>query len=137
LRLRERRIDTMTTRILIALGFVLFTCTSAFADDLCGPIESAALAGNNAEIDALIAKGASVNCQFSDGWTSLMHAVYGKKLDTVNHLLKSGADPNQVRKDGVTALQMAKAGQVLGMGDAEVKLYAAIEAALKASGATN
>lgn len=127
----------MTTRLLIALCFGILTATSAHAaDDLCGPIESAAYAGNNAEIDALIAKGANVNCQFSDGWTALMHAVYAKKLDTVNHLLKAGADVKQKRQDGVTALAMAKAGQILGMGSTEVKLFADIEAALRAGGAT-
>jgi hypothetical protein len=104
-------------------------------DDLCMKIESAALAGENGTIDALIVQGANVNCQFSDGWTSLMHAVYGKKIDTVRHLLSRGADPNQKRQDGVTALQMAKAGQILGMGSNEVQLYADIAAALKAGGA--
>ena len=107
----------------------------SLADDLCMKIETAALEGKNAEIDALIAQGANVNCQFSDGWTALMHAVYGKKLDTVKHLLNAGANPNLKRTDGVTALKMAKAGQVLGMGEGEVKLYADMETALLASGA--
>jgi ankyrin repeat protein len=117
-----------------ALAFAAAT-SAALADDLCMKIETAALEGKNAEIDALIAQGASVNCQFSDGWTALMHAVYGKKLDTVKHLLNVGANPNLTRTDGVTALKMAKAGQVLGMGEGEVKLYADIEAVLVASGA--
>lgn len=107
----------------------------AAADDLCMKIETAALQGENAQIDSLIAQGANVNCQFSDGWTSLMHAVYGKKVETVKHLLAKGADVKQKRTDGVTALAMAKAGQVLGMGSGEVKLYADIEAALRAGGA--
>ncbi|MBL9098674.1 MAG: ankyrin repeat domain-containing protein [Alphaproteobacteria bacterium] len=117
-----------------ALAFAAAT-SMVLADDLCMKIETAALEGKNAEIDTLVAQGASVNCQFSDGWTALMHAVYGKKLETVTHLLKAGANPNLARKDGVTALKMAKAGQVLGMGESEVKLYADIEAALVASGA--
>lgn len=120
--------------VLAAFAFAAIS-SAAVADELCMKIETAALEGKNAEIDALIAQGASVNCQFSDGWTALMHAVYGKKLETVKHLLKAGANPNLTRTDGVTALKMAKAGQVLGMGEGEVKLYADIEAALVASGA--
>jgi len=116
---------------------IAFAVPAFAADDLCYKIETAALQGENAEIDALIAKGANVNCQFDDGWTSLMHAVYGKKVDTVKHLLAKGADANQKRKDGVTALAMAKAGQIIGMGSGEVKLYADIEAALRAAGASD
>lgn len=125
----------MIRRTLFAVLAFTAATSAALADDLCMKIETAALEGKNAEIDALIAQGASVNCQFSDGWTALMHAVYGKKLETVKHLLKAGANPNLTRTDGVTALKMAKAGQVLGMGEGEVKLYADIEAALVASGA--
>jgi hypothetical protein len=118
-----------------AFAFAATAASAALADDLCMKIETAALEGKNAEIDTLIAQGANVNCQFSDGWTSLMHAVYGKKLETVRHLLKAGASSNQKRTDGVTALAMAKAGQVLAMGEAEAKIYADMEAALKAAGA--
>jgi hypothetical protein len=122
-------------RIAVAAASLLFAGVALAEEDLCMKIESAALAGDNAAIDTLIAEGANVNCQFSDGWTSLMHAVYGKKIETVRHLLNRGADPNQRRVDGVSALQMAKAGQILGMGAGEVKLYADIEAVLKAGGA--
>lgn len=125
----------MIRRTLFAAAAFAVATSGAIADDMCMKIETAALEGKNAEIDALIAQGASVNCQFSDGWTALMHAVYGKKLDTVKHLLKAGANPNLKRTDGVTALKMAKAGQVLGMGEGEVKLYADMETALLASGA--
>jgi len=114
-----------------------FLVVPAMADDLCLAIETAALQGENAKIDELIGKGANVNCQFEDGWTSLMHAVYGKKLDTVKHLLNRGADVTQKRKDGVGALAMAKAGQIIGMGSGEVKLYADIEATLRNAGATD
>ncbi len=125
----------MIRRTLFAAAAFAVATSGAVADDMCMKIETAALEGKNAEIDALIAQGASVNCQFSDGWTALMHAVYGKKLETVKHLLKAGANPNLTRTDGVTALKMAKAGQVLSMGEGEVKLYADMEAALLASGA--
>lgn len=120
--------------LVVAFGFGL-SATGALADDLCMQVETAALQGDNGKIDTLIAQGANVNCQFSDGWTALMHAVYGKKLETVEHLLKAGADPQQKRNDGVTALAMAEAGQILGMGDGEVKLFADIEAALRSAGA--
>jgi hypothetical protein len=121
--------------VIAAFAFAATAASAALADDLCMKIETAALEGKNAEIDTLIAQGANVNCQFSDGWTSLMHAVYGKKLETVRHLLKAGASSNQKRTDGVTALAMAKAGQVLAMGETEAKIYADMEAALKAAGA--
>jgi ankyrin repeat protein len=124
-------------RIVVATASLLFASAALAEDDLCMKIETAALQGDNARIDALIAEGANVNCLFSDGWTSLMHAVYGKKIETVRHLLSRGADPNQKRVDGVSALQMAEAGQILGMGSGEVKLYADIEAALRAGGATD
>lgn len=127
----------MKLAALSVVAVVALAAPAMAADDLCYKIETAALQGENTEIDALIAKGANVNCQFDDGWTSLMHAVYGKKLDTVKHLLTKGADVNQKRKDGVTALAMAKAGQIIGMGSGEVKLYADIEAALRGAGASD
>lgn len=103
--------------ILLGTAVLLTASAEARVNDICFKVEDAAYQGKNAEIEALIAKGAQVNCQFPDGWTALMHAVYAKKTDTVQFLLTKGADPNQKRNDGVTALAMAKAHLVLAMGD--------------------
>lgn len=120
----------------ILIGMVLTAVsTSALADDMCFKFEDAAYRGANAEVEALIAQGAKVNCQFADGWTALMHAVFAKKADTVKLLLAKGADPNQKRKDGVTALAMAKAHLVLAMGDTSVTEAKALIATLKTAGA--
>jgi ankyrin repeat protein len=105
------------------------------AEDNCFKIADAAYRGADTEVTTLIAQGANVNCQFSDGWTALMHAVYSKKKGTIQLLLKNGADPNQKRKAGVTALVMAKAHTVLAMGDTATKEMMELVAILEEAGA--
>lgn len=58
-------------------------------------------------------EGMEINKTDADGRTALFHAAQSGSLDTVQELLKAGADPNQQNKEGLTALHItAQKGDV-------------------------
>ncbi|MGB6373780.1 MAG: ankyrin repeat domain-containing protein, partial [Methylocella sp.] len=65
---------------------------------------NAALRGDAAAVQALLAKGADVNAKMPFGWTALITASKFARLDVVQALLAKGADVNAKRIDGETAL---------------------------------
>jgi hypothetical protein len=58
-------------------------------------------------IDFMIKHGAYVNIQDPDGSTALHHAARKHDVEIVEQLLKYGADPTMVTKDGETPLDLA------------------------------
>ncbi|MEW5703681.1 MAG: ankyrin repeat domain-containing protein [Pseudomonadota bacterium] len=104
--------------LLVAIPLLL--AGPAFAADLCQEIENAAYEGDNEKILELIGQGADVNCQFPDGWTALMHAVYASRIATVRLLLEKGADAYMKKEDGVTAIDMAEAKRKLATSDSTI-----------------
>jgi ankyrin repeat protein len=85
--------------------FDLVTLLKGHGAELTLP--TAAMLGNQAEVQKLVRSGADVNEQDSDGWTPLMYAVQKGRLEVVKLLLDEGADPNTRRKDGSTAFMDA------------------------------
>jgi uncharacterized protein len=86
------------------------------ATAVAGPTQDllkAALDGDAAAVKALLAKGADVNAQGSegaehnDGLTALMVASQQGRPDVVQALLAKGADVNAKSNDGGTALSLA------------------------------
>lgn len=68
------------------------------------PLMMAALKGQTALVEQLIAKGASVS---KPGWTPLHYAATGPKVEIVAILLTHGADLNAASPNGTTPLMMA------------------------------
>jgi len=59
-------------------------------------------------VQLLLSKGANVNQENYDGWTPLLSASYGGKLDMVQLLVANGADVNaSTYEEGVTPLMLA------------------------------
>ena len=50
----------------------------------------------------LFEKGADINLGNANGWTPLIYAIEGKKLENEHHLLDCGADVGKAKKDGKT-----------------------------------
>jgi ankyrin repeat protein len=70
----------------------------------------AAQEGHIDVVKALLANGADINAQNSDGDTALIFAVRGGHIDVVKALLDKGADINAKNSDGDTALILAVRG---------------------------
>ena len=78
---------------------------------MAGPAEdliSAALRGDAAAVQALLAKGADVNAKTRGGGTALFAASQNGHLDVVQALLANGADVNIKDSNGRTALDAAE-----------------------------
>ncbi len=64
--------------------------------------------GNDpAIIEALIQKGADINCTTLDGTSPLMYAAYIKANRAFDYLLKNGSDPNMVNNAGEDVFAIA------------------------------
>lgn len=59
------------------------------------PLASACTSGSVSAAQALLSLGASVHTQFSSGCSALRAAVAASQHDTIELLLKAGADPNE------------------------------------------
>lgn len=79
----------------------------AMAADLSPQLLSAAAAGKNTEVEALLAKGAPVDAHEKNGRTPLMLAAQHGHLDTVRLLLAKGANPAARDKSGMTPYGLA------------------------------
>lgn len=58
------------------------------------PFMVASFRGRQDRMKSLLLKNADINIQDTQGWTALMHAVNCDDAETVEFLLKEGADPN-------------------------------------------
>ncbi len=69
------------------------------------PLTQACISGNTSMVELLMEHGADVNP--SGGFTPLMGAARGSQVELIEWLLKEGADPNAVNRNGWTALMEA------------------------------
>ena len=69
------------------------------------PLTLACTSGNTSMVELLMEHGADVNP--SGGFTPLMGAARGSQVELIEWLLKEGADPNAVNRNGWTALMEA------------------------------
>ncbi|OGT47771.1 MAG: hypothetical protein A3E83_05040 [Gammaproteobacteria bacterium RIFCSPHIGHO2_12_FULL_41_20] len=97
--------DVELIRVLLAEGATADIPTRWQFTPLCGAVFS----DNVDMIGALISGGANVNQGITeDNTTALMLAVEQNNMRAVNALLWYGADPQQLRKDGISALDIAR-----------------------------
>jgi ankyrin repeat protein len=89
------------------------------------PLLLAAMEGDHAQVQALIAGGADVNTKDKDGDTALMFACFKGDVRVVKTLLANNADVEAKANNGWTALKAA-----------ESKLHREIMHLLKRAGAT-
>jgi ankyrin repeat protein len=103
-------------RILVVLALLLFLLSRSGAFYLFyasrtynTPLGGAAGRGDLQAVQALLAKGASINQQprGMNGWTPLVQAIWGQHTNVAYFLLEKGADPNIKDHQGVTALWYA------------------------------
>ena len=99
-----------STLILSVLIFLVQIASTHAADD--SPLHEAARAGDKAQVEALLAKGADVNAKDNSGGTPLHRAANEGRKDVVELLIIKGADVNAKAKDGQTPLhRLASAGR--------------------------
>ena len=94
-------------RFLAALLTLALVPASAFAAAPGVTLAAAAERGDEAQVRALIQKGADVNAPGVDGSTPLHRAVFADRLDVASLLVKSGAKVTAADRYGVTPLALA------------------------------
>ena len=110
------------------------------------PLHYAAQVGNNEVVELLIGNGAKLDLRDSKmdgplyenavgGNTPLMHAVYGYKKDTVELLLKSGAEVNLLYDMGFTAFDIINLKAEVAKKEGQQKLLLEIADLLRKHGA--
>ena len=110
------------------------------------PLHYAAQVGNNEVVELLIGNGAKLDLRDSKmdgplyenavgGNTPLMHAVYGYKKDTVELLLKSGAEVNLLYDMGFTAFDIINLKAEAAKKEGQQKLLLEIADLLRKHGA--
>ncbi|GBM02144.1 Ankyrin repeat and SAM domain-containing protein 6 [Araneus ventricosus] len=73
------------------------------------PLMLAAMLGYNSIINLLICNGAKLDAQdLENGWTALMYAIFHRRSQTVEFLLKKGASIDFRASNGFTALDLAR-----------------------------
>jgi len=91
------------------------------------PVADAAMRGDRAAVQALLAQRADVNAPQADGATAIQWAAYRNDLQMADLLLTAGANVKAANREGVTALWLA----------AESGSAAMIEKLLKAGASPN
>ena len=92
----------------IVLAMVLLAATMANAQErVAGEVAEAAMRGDDARVEQLIASHADVNAAQPDGSTALHWATYHGNLHTAEALLRAHANPNGVTQTGMTPLLLA------------------------------
>lgn len=87
------------------------TAEQAFTDARVARLVRAASSGDLKEVDAQIRAGADVNAVGAQGVTPLMWVLTTHDLKAVEHLLKSGANPNYRDPEcGISAMYFASGG---------------------------
>jgi tetratricopeptide (TPR) repeat protein len=88
---------------LFVIALLVLTAGAHAGDD--SPLHAAVKQGDNAQVNALLTKGADVNAKDTNGWTPLHSAAMNGAIDIAELLLAKGADVNaKTRNDGATPL---------------------------------
>jgi len=87
---------------LLSAAFVVQSAAATKSD-----IADAAMRGDAAAVQGLIAKKADVNAPQADGATALHWAVYKGNRELAATLLRAGANPKAANREGVTPLWLA------------------------------
>jgi uncharacterized protein len=95
----------MRTRILAVCASALVGCFSAAGAD--SPVADAAMKGDRAAVESLIAQKADVNAPQTDGATGLQWAAYRDDLALTGVLIAAGADVKLANREGATPLYLA------------------------------
>ncbi|GFQ74019.1 ankyrin repeat and SAM domain-containing protein 6 [Trichonephila clavata] len=73
------------------------------------PLMLASMLGCNNIVNILISSGAKLDAQdLENGWTALMYAIFHRRSQTVELLLKKGASTDLPASNGFTALDLAR-----------------------------
>ena len=91
--------------LVAAAAACLFCYLPAFAAG--APVADAAMKGDKAALQALLAQKADVNAAQPDGATAIQWAAYRNDLETAGVLIAAGANVRQANRDGVTPLWLA------------------------------
>jgi uncharacterized protein len=96
-------------RLPFILIFAAALAPFAFAADpaVGSTVADAAMNGDHAKVQALLAQHADVNAPQTDGATALQWAAYREDLELAGILIAAGANPKLANRDGATALQLA------------------------------
>lgn len=96
---------TTTTKVLIYFIYVFLFCYRGLV-----PLHNACSYGHFEVTELLVSAGAGVNAADLWRFTPLHEAAAKGKADIVRLLLKHGADPTRRNRDGLTPLQLVRAG---------------------------
>jgi len=104
--LRVRRAHASACAIVLAIvGLVITTRAQGKSD-----VADAAMRGDKAAVQKLIASKADVNAPQNDGATALHWAVYRGDKEMVGLLVRAGANPKAANREGSTPLWLAGIG---------------------------
>src|SRR4051794_28703369 len=92
-------------KFLLAIGVLATLAADAMAQDL--RLVQAAKAAEEAQVMALLAKGADPNQRSADGTTALHWAARNNDAMLVDRLLRAGARPHTENRYGVTPIALA------------------------------
>jgi len=92
-------------RTISGCSVVLLSVMAALADG--SDVADAVMNQNQAALRALIEKKADVNVPQADGTTAIQWAVRQDDMQTVDVLLRAGANPSAANREGSTALYLA------------------------------
>lgn len=93
----------MRTLLLVFAAILSASCSNPIS-----PVASAARKGDVQAIAALVKSGQSPDAESGvNGWTPLMHAIHTNRLQSVEALLRAGADVNRACCRGLTPLILA------------------------------
>ena len=89
-----------------SLAFSLLLSPAGFGA-VASPVADAAMNGDRAAVQSLLAKKADVNAPQADGATAIQWAAYKNDLEMADLLIRAGADVKAANHDGATALYLA------------------------------
>ena len=95
----------------VALVEALLARGADLARDGGPALFSAANAGKDAVVAALLAHGVPADVPNADGWTALMAAAWQDQLDVARRLLAAGANPDHRDARGKSVLEWARESQ--------------------------
>ena len=100
------RLNREITVCFASLAFSLLLSPAGFGA-VSSPVADAAMNGDRAAVQSLLAKKADVNAPQADGATAIQWAAYKNDLEMADLLIRAGANVKAANHDGATALYLA------------------------------